>query len=490
RQEQALNKLQMLGDNRLANHLADLWKRSDSATFAEDFAIPGKSTLRCVEDAINNSAFTLLLLTKNFNTRMLELETDSALINSINKQHKNNSVIPILPLENSMPRGCMPIVLQTLQKRKRKKKMKMGDAAEDRRTFIVPAIKSLDHYDFSRGKISCSLTWLVVKAFGSDAVPEELAEPFYRDQYNQEHLKPPVACLLQSAELYCRAGSLILRSDAVKPLLGHNAVIQALAQKGLYVTDEDRLVSERDLASTAHKHAVLQLQRRIHTQEGTDVFGLFVEMCLCVGSKHRWSSSLELCVDIEALSCHLALIDTLMMAYTLEMVSVDRVMSCIHRFSSHSDGHVQELPYDTEDAITTWINKVNEHLWDVLVEEQKVRDSSLQESTSSHKSPSKWYLRLVPARYRKELAQQRSAPSLPLVDDLLKDNTDGCALTALLHFYCPRAVRLEDICLKETMSLADSLYNLQLVQDFCRNNLNRCCHFSLEDMLYAHASIK
>ena len=83
-----------------------------------------------------------------------------------------------------------------------------------------------------------------------DAVPEELAEPFYRDQYNQEHLKPPVACLLQSAELYCRAGSLILRSDAVKPLLGHNAVIQALAQKGLYVTDQDRLVTERDLTNT------------------------------------------------------------------------------------------------------------------------------------------------------------------------------------------------------------------------------------------------
>ncbi|KAM3605172.1 uncharacterized protein V6R79_021712 [Siganus canaliculatus] len=40
------------------------------------------------------------------------------------------------------------------------------------------------------------------------------------------------------------------------------------------------------------------------------------------------------------------------------------------------------------------------------------------------------------------------------------------------------------------MSLADSLYNLQLVQEFCRNNLNHCCHFTLEDMIYAHASIK
>nr|XP_043881089.1 calmodulin-regulated spectrin-associated protein 2 isoform X1 [Solea senegalensis] len=328
----------------------------------------------------------------------------------------------------------------------------MGDhAAEDRgmrRTFIVPAIKSFDHYDFTRAKISCSLTWLVAKAFGSDAVPDELAEPFYRDQYNQEHLKPPVACLLQSAELYCRAGSLILRSDAVKPLLGHNAVIQALAQKGLYVTDQDRLVTERDLTSTPIN-----------------------------------------------MSSHLALIDTLMMAYTVEMVSVERVMSCINRFSSaepsHSDGHIPELPYDTEDAITTWINKVNDHLRDILVEEQKLRESSSQESnTTTHKSPSKWYWRLVPARYRREFAQHRSAPSLPLVDNLLKDNTDGCALTALLHFYCPQAIRLEDICLKETMSLADSLYNLQLVQEFCKNNLSHCCHFSLEDMLYAHASIK
>ncbi|XP_071392941.1 calmodulin-regulated spectrin-associated protein 2 [Centroberyx affinis] len=327
----------------------------------------------------------------------------------------------------------------------------MGDAADEkgmRRTFIVPAIKAFDHYDFTRAKISCSLTWLVAKAFGSDAVPEELAEPFYRDQYNQEHLKPPVACLLQSAELYCRAGSLILRSDAVKPLLGHNAVIQALAQKGLYVTDQDRLVTERDLTSTP-----------IH------------------------------------MSSHLALIDTLMMAYTVEMVSVERVMACINRCSSaepsHTDGHIQELPYDTEDAITTWINKVNEHLRDILVEEQKLREASCQDSnTTTQKSSGKWYWRLLPARYRRELAQQRSAPSLPLVDNLLKDNTDGCALTALLHFYCPQAVRLEDICLKETMSLADSLYNLQLVQEFCRDSLNHCCHFSLEDMLYAHASIK
>lgn len=47
-----------------------------------------------------------------------------------------------------------------------------------------------------------------------------------------------------------------------------------------------------------------------------------------------------------------------------------------------------------------------------------------------------------------------------------------------------------DVCLKESMTLADRLYNLQLIQEFCKENLSGCCHFSLEDMLYASSTIK
>lgn len=50
------------------------------------------------------------------------------------------------------------------------------------------------------------------------------------------------------------------------------------------------------------------------------------------------------------------MIDTLMMAYTVEMVSVEKVMACIRQYST-CDPEV-ETPYDTEDAVTTWINKV------------------------------------------------------------------------------------------------------------------------------------
>ncbi|XP_061201988.1 calmodulin-regulated spectrin-associated protein 2 isoform X4 [Neopsephotus bourkii] len=304
------------------------------------------------------------------------------------------------------------------------------DAKEMRKTFIVPAIKPFDHYDFSRAKIACNLAWLVAKAFGTENVPQELREPFYTDQYDQEHIKPPVVNLLLSAELYCRAGSLILKSDAAKPLLGHDAVIQALAQKGLYVTDQEKLVTERDL----HKKPI-------------------------------------------QMSAHLAMIDTLMMAYTVEMISVDKVIACSQQYSSFFQP--TDLPYDIEDAVMYWINKVNEHLKDIMEQEQKLKEHHGAESAGVQK-----------ARYRKEQTLLKQLPCIPLVENLLKDGTDGCALAALIHFYCPDIVKLEDICLKETMSLADSLYNLQLIQEFCQEYLNQCCHFSLEDMLYAASSIK
>ncbi|XP_077680650.1 calmodulin-regulated spectrin-associated protein 2 isoform X3 [Eretmochelys imbricata] len=309
----------------------------------------------------------------------------------------------------------------------------MGDAAdikEMRKTFIVPAVKPFDHYDFTRAKIACNLAWLVAKAFGTENVPEELREPFYTDQYDQEHIKPPVVNLLLSAELYCRAGSLILKSDAAKPLLGHDAVIQALAQKGLYVTDQEKLVTERDL----HKKPI-------------------------------------------QMSAHLAMIDTLMMAYTVEMVSVEKVIACAQQYSAFFQA--TDLPYEIEDAVMYWINKVNEHLKDIMEQEQKLKEHPSVETPGGQK-----------ARYRKEQTLLKQLPCIPLVENLLKDGTDGCALAALIHFYCPDIVKLEDICLKETMSLADSLYNLQLIQEFCQEYLNQCCHFALEDMLYAAASVK
>ncbi|KAG8556100.1 hypothetical protein GDO81_017922 [Engystomops pustulosus] len=307
----------------------------------------------------------------------------------------------------------------------------LAESAQDgKKTFIVPAIKPFDHYDFNRAKVASNLAWLVAKAFGAENIPEELQEPFYTDQYDQEHMKPPVVNLLLSADLYCRAGSLILKSDTAKPLLGHDAVIQALAQRGLYVTDHEKLVTERDLRKKP------------------------IQM-----------------------SAHLAMIDTLMMAYTVEMVSIEKVIACVHKYSPFFQ--TADLPYDIEDAVMYWINKVNRHLKGILEQEQRVKEQQNVDPNTTQK-----------ARYRKDQNLYKQLPCIPLMENILKDGTDGCALATLIHFYCPEVIRLEDICFKESMSLADSLYNLQLIQEFCQEYLNGCCHFSLEDMLYASSSIK
>ncbi|KAL0161594.1 hypothetical protein M9458_045319 [Cirrhinus mrigala] len=87
--------------------------RGVGATFSDDFAEAGRSMLRCLEDAIENSAFTLLLLTQNFNSNLSATSADSAIVNSLENHHKMNSVIPLLPRENRLSRKSFPLVLQT-----------------------------------------------------------------------------------------------------------------------------------------------------------------------------------------------------------------------------------------------------------------------------------------------------------------------------------------------------------------------------------------
>lgn len=59
-------------------------------------------------------------------------------------------------------------------------------------------------------------------------------------------------------------------------------------------------------------------------------------------------------------SAHIHLIDALMMAYMLEMISVEKVVSSVKRFSNLS---AKELPFDLEDAMLFWMNKVRLTHW-------------------------------------------------------------------------------------------------------------------------------
>lgn len=85
-------------------------------------------------------------------------------------------------------------------------------------------------------------------SLSTENVPTELRNPFYCDQYEQEHLKPPVTRLLQSSELYCRTYSLLLGSPEAEAQPKDNAaLVQLLTQRGIISKDQDTPVTDADL---------------------------------------------------------------------------------------------------------------------------------------------------------------------------------------------------------------------------------------------------
>ncbi|XP_061655672.1 calmodulin-regulated spectrin-associated protein 1-B-like isoform X3 [Phyllopteryx taeniolatus] len=306
--------------------------------------------------------------------------------------------------------------------------------------LVVPP----DLYDSARAKIEANLRWLLAKAYGIDHIPEDLQDPFYTDQYEQEHIKPPVIHLLLSGEIYCRVCGLILRAEQAASLRSHQSVLQALSARGIHVQDSDDVhVSTLDLSSNPVK-----------------------------------------------MSCHMHLIDALMMAYTAEMISVEKVVSSVKRFSNFSAS--KERPLDLEDAMVLWVNKVNTKMRAISEKEMKMKQHLLD--SPNHQKPdilhALAHCLLEPVefsrvvRYRRDHLSGRTLQHFSLVDDLCKDVCDGAALLALIHFYCPKHVRLEDICLKHIASIADSMYNIQLLKEFSNEYLNKCFYLKPEDMLY------
>lgn len=291
---------------------------------------------------------------------------------------------------------------------------------------VVP----LEMYDSARAKIAANLRWLFAKAYGIDHIPEDLRDPFYTDQYEQEHIKPPVIRLLLSCELYCRVCSLILKTEQAASLQSHMSVIQALSRKGIYVVEsDDTPVTEGDLD----------------------------------------------CMPIK-MSAHIPMIDALMMAYTVEMISIEKVVASVKRFSTFSAS--KELPFDLEDAMVFWINKVNTKMREITEREHKVKHHPLE--SPSHQK----------VRYRREHASGRQIPFFPLVEDLMRDVCDGAALLTVVHYYCSDLMKVEDICLKEVTSIADSLYNIQLLKEFANEYLNKSFYLTTEDILYSPLVLK
>lgn len=282
-------------------------------------------------------------------------------------------------------------------------------------------------YDSARAKIAANLSWLLCKAFGTDDVPTDLRDPFYTDQYEQEHIKPPIIHLLLSSELYCIVCSL-LQPEHASSFQNHTSVLQALSKKDIYVlNDNNTLISELELAS-----APIQMSSHIH------------------------------------------LIDALMTAYTEEMISIEKVMSAVKSFSESSDS--AELPSDLEAAMVLWINKVIKKLRTFPQTKMKTKHHFLDPPDQQK------------VQYKDHLSGQ--AQQHDYLENLSDFVRNGSAVLAVVHFYCPELITLEDICLEEALSTAESEFNTETLRDFSDEFLNRCFHLSPADMLHSPPALK
>ncbi|XP_037647953.1 calmodulin-regulated spectrin-associated protein 3 isoform X4 [Sebastes umbrosus] len=312
----------------------------------------------------------------------------------------------------------------------------MVDSPTMRKTFVVPDIKPLDLYDCTKAKICASVGWLLAKSYGSaENVPTDLRDPFYCDQYEQEHLKPPVTRLLQSSELYCRTYGLLLGGTGAEAQPKDNvALLQLLAQRGIVSKDQDTPVTDADLRRKPIK-----------------------------------------------MSAHLAVIDALMAMGAMETVTAVKTCGAAELLGGASSW---------EDALLHWVNGLNQKLRERTEGAQNDTSQAIMEPQPVQPScPTRWYWKLVPLRYRKDKIQSKQKPIFPAVNEV-KDLSSGCAVAAVIHYYCPGLLRLEDVCMKESMSVTDSLYNLQFIREFCDSCLKSCCHLTLEDMLYTPQELR
>ncbi|XP_078049388.1 calmodulin-regulated spectrin-associated protein patronin isoform X5 [Augochlora pura] len=169
-----------------------------------------------------------------------------------------------------------------------------------------------DAYDSRQAKQRASVKWLLSKAY-NNRVPENLREPYYVDHEDQEHLKPQIVHALSNAELYCLALANIY-SDPNYHNQNHCGILQALARKGVYLTEPNNT----------------QLTETILIQ----------------------NSPLKM-------SAHMAVIEGLMVLYAKEVVTGDRLVSAVRRFDPQAD---VEVPTDHEKGLLLWISHASHAL--------------------------------------------------------------------------------------------------------------------------------
>lgn len=158
----------------------------------------------------------------------------------------------------------------------------------------------------------------------------------------------------------------------------------------------------------------------------------------------------------------MVIIECIMTLYIREILIPSKVAEVVSRFSGDFDNYDESMLPDVtlpEEVALYWINRACSQLNMEIQREYMMANEQ-------------------------GMCPEDPCPVVPSLDEL-NDMCDGCSLYALLAFYCPNYVDWREICLKQDISIADSIYNLQRVQYISAEHFpSDICFLSLEDFLY------
>lgn len=105
-----------------------------------------------------------------------------------------------------------------------------------------------------------------------------------------------------------------------------------------------------------------------------------------------------------------------------------------YKYSTFSSFNAsKELPFDLEDALLLWMNKICAALNENQLKKQKQHAEQLLQNQDKAKR----------FRFRRDQLQPKVQIAFPMMEELLKDISDGKSLLGIIMFYHPTVIGIE-----------------------------------------------
>ncbi|TKR80028.1 hypothetical protein L596_014164 [Steinernema carpocapsae] len=224
------------------------------------------------------------------------------------------------------------------------------------------------------------------------------------------------------------------------------AVATALTNGSLYCQAGARIFQDQTLINQSHSGVLRALSNN--------------ELTALDADGQPITEAILLSADPFHLEEHLFLIDQLMAAHMTSIVSIERTVQAVAVYTSVDQ---REEPLDCIDALLFWVNKIC-----LLVRDDVEQQKTMLKGNSEH-----------------------GEAIIPEMEDLYEDMCDGACICALVSFYYPDMLPLQDIFFNDPSTLAGCRYNLELLQRFCHECLQwNPFHFEIDDLLFLHESLQ